>query len=76
MGDGGITSPLHKGQWLPQPAPEPVARTLFVQYFELESPLDMVPATHKRLMACTPNQPKSAQSREILARFAGKGSLE
>ena len=23
----GITSPLHSGQWLPQPAPEPLART-------------------------------------------------
>ena len=26
-GDGGITSPLQRGQWLPHPAPAPVART-------------------------------------------------
>lgn len=23
----GTTSPLHSGQWLPQPAPDPLART-------------------------------------------------
>ena len=27
-GDWGTTTPLHSGQWLPQPAPEPVARTI------------------------------------------------
>src|SRR6185295_13050711 len=27
VGDTGVTWPLHSGQWLPQPAPEPVART-------------------------------------------------
>ena len=27
LGDRGTTSPLQRGQWLPQPAPEPVART-------------------------------------------------
>ncbi len=26
-GRSGTTSPLHDGQWLPQPAPEPLART-------------------------------------------------
>src|SRR5271163_2610396 len=26
-GEVGMTSPLQSGQWLPQPAPEPVART-------------------------------------------------
>ena len=26
-GSRGTTSPLQRGQWLPQPAPEPVART-------------------------------------------------
>src|SRR5260370_31611472 len=26
-GTSGTTSPLHSGQWLPQPAPEPLART-------------------------------------------------
>jgi len=27
VGERWITTPLHSGQWLPQPAPEPVART-------------------------------------------------
>ena len=27
VGSVGMISPLHIGQWLPQPAPEPVART-------------------------------------------------
>lgn len=27
VGEGGITSPLQVGQWAPQPAPDPVART-------------------------------------------------
>ena len=27
VGVRGMTSPLQSGQWLPQPAPEPVART-------------------------------------------------
>ena len=26
-GDSGTTCPLHSGQWFPQPAPDPVART-------------------------------------------------
>src|SRR5438067_676992 len=27
FGAAGITTPLHSGQWLPQPAPDPLART-------------------------------------------------
>jgi hypothetical protein len=27
LGERGTISPLHIGQWLPQPAPEPLART-------------------------------------------------
>ena len=27
LGERGSTSPLQNGQWLPQPAPEPLART-------------------------------------------------
>ena len=27
-GDCGTITPLHSGQWLPHPAPEPVARTI------------------------------------------------
>ena len=27
LGEAGTTSPLHSGQWFPQPAPAPVART-------------------------------------------------
>jgi hypothetical protein len=26
-GERGTTSPLHNGQWLPHPAPDPLART-------------------------------------------------
>jgi mono/diheme cytochrome c family protein len=52
--------------------PDEAKRTLFVQFFELEGPLDMVPATHKRIMACKPDQPKREQAREILTRFASR----
>ena len=27
LAETGVTTPLHRGQWLPQLAPEPVART-------------------------------------------------
>jgi hypothetical protein len=51
---------------------EKASRTLSVQRLELEGPLDTYPASHKRLMACTPRRPRREQTREILARFAGR----
>ncbi|MEK6258105.1 MAG: DUF1587 domain-containing protein [Planctomycetota bacterium] len=49
---------------------EEAQRTLFVEWFELEGPLDMVPPSHKRLLACRADQPKPDQAREILTRLA------
>ncbi len=49
---------------------EDAQRALFVQFFELEGPLDMVPPSHKRLLACRADQSKPDQAREILTRFA------
>ena len=49
---------------------EDAQRTLFVEWFELEGPLDMVPPSHKRLLACRADQSKPDQAREILTRFA------
>jgi len=49
--------------------PEQAQRTLYVQYFEFEGPLDMVPPSQKRLLACQADQPKLEQAREILSRF-------
>jgi mono/diheme cytochrome c family protein len=49
-----------------------VKRALVVQRLELEGPLDSYPASHKRLMACTPGKPPREQAREILTRFASR----
>ena len=52
--------------------PEEAQRALFVHWFELEGPLDMVPVSHKRLLACNAELPKPDQAREILTRFASR----
>ena len=49
--------------------PDEGKRALFVEWFELEGPHDMVPVSHKRLLACRPDQEKPEQAREILTRF-------
>lgn len=43
--------------------------TLYVDYFGLEGPLDTRPASHRALLACSAEQPKADQSREVLTRF-------
>jgi hypothetical protein len=48
------------------------ARALCVQRLELEGPLDTYPASHKRLLACTPGRTPAEQTREVLERFAGR----
>ncbi|HEY0984095.1 DUF1592 domain-containing protein [Schlesneria sp.] len=50
--------------------PEEGQRTLFVEWSEFEGPLDMVPTSHRRLLATNPELPKADQAREILNRFA------
>jgi len=50
--------------------PAKQSRTLFVEYIELEGPLDSTPESHKRIMACKPDASKEEKSREILTRFA------
>lgn len=43
--------------------------TLHVEYFSLEGPLDMRPASHRRLLACDFTKPAAEQTREVLTRF-------
>lgn len=52
--------------------PEDRQRTLFVEYFELVGPLDMVPPSHRRLLACHTEASKEEQSREIFTRFLSR----
>ena len=52
--------------------PEEAKRTLFVEWFELEGPRDMVPLSHKRLLACQADKLKPDQAREILTRFVSR----
>ena len=47
-------------------------RTLYVEYFETEGPLDMVPPSHKRLLSSRADLPKADQTREILTRFISR----
>jgi hypothetical protein len=47
-------------------------RALFVEYFEFEGPLDMIPVSHKRLLLCRADQAKVEQSREVLTRFLAR----
>lgn len=49
--------------------PEEAKRALFVAWFEFEGPHDMVPPSHKRLLACNPELEKPEQARQILTRF-------
>ena len=51
--------------------PDPVIK-LYVDYFGLEGPLDTRPASHRRLLACSPDQSKADQSREVLTRFVAR----
>ncbi len=43
--------------------------TLYVDYFGLEGPLDNRPASHRALLACSPDKLKPDQAREVLTRF-------
>lgn len=52
-----------------RPAPE---ITLYVDYFGLEGPLDTRPASHRRLLACSSEQSKADQTREVLNRFVSR----
>jgi hypothetical protein len=42
---------------------------LYVEYLALEGPLDTRPASHRRLLACSPDKPQAEQTREVLRRF-------
>lgn len=46
--------------------------TVYVDYFGMEGPLDGRPASHRKLLAVSPNQSKEEQSREVLNRFASR----
>lgn len=43
---------------------------LYLQWVQLEGPLDMRPASHRRLLACSPDKSQAEQTREVLRRFA------
>jgi hypothetical protein len=45
-------------------------RAVTVEWLQLEGPLDTRPASHYRLLACTPGKSRPEQTREILGRFA------
>ena len=47
-------------------------RTLFVQFLELEGPLDMIPPSHKMLLKSDATKSKPEQSREVLNRFLAR----
>ncbi len=51
---------------------EEAQRTLFVQFFELEGPLDMIPPSHKMLLKCDAAKSKPEQTREVLNRFLAR----
>ena len=50
----------------------PAQITLYVDYFGLEGPLDPRPATHRVLLACSPDKSKADQAREVLSRFVSR----
>ena len=52
--------------------PEEATRALFGEWFEFEGPLDMVPPSHKRLLACSAEASQPDQAREILQRFISR----
>jgi Protein of unknown function (DUF1592)/Protein of unknown function (DUF1588)/Protein of unknown function (DUF1587)/Protein of unknown function (DUF1585)/Protein of unknown function (DUF1595)/Planctomycete cytochrome C len=47
-------------------------RNLFVEYLELTGPADTRPASHRRIMACTPGKSRAEQTREILTRLVSR----
>ena len=47
-------------------------RALFVEFFEFEGPLDMVPRSHRRLLSCHSELSKLEQTREVLGRFLAR----
>jgi mono/diheme cytochrome c family protein len=47
-------------------------RSVFLESLELIGPQDTRPASHRRIMACTPGRPPREQAREILTRFASR----
>ncbi len=49
-----------------------IKREFFIQFLELEGPMDTIPPTHRRLLACKPDAPKAEKTREVLARFAAR----
>lgn len=57
---------------LVKPEKEDSAPKMFVENLYLEGPLDMRPASQKRLLACDPNKPQAEQTREVLQRFTSK----
>jgi mono/diheme cytochrome c family protein len=57
------------GVSLLNPAADDKGRTLFVEYLELTGPTDGRPASHRRLLACTPGKSRVEQTREVLSRF-------
>jgi Protein of unknown function (DUF1592)/Protein of unknown function (DUF1588)/Protein of unknown function (DUF1587)/Protein of unknown function (DUF1585)/Protein of unknown function (DUF1595)/Planctomycete cytochrome C len=52
-----------------KPLPGQPAAKLYVEYFALEGPLDMRPASQHKLLAATPGKPQVEQTREVLTRF-------
>jgi len=51
----------------PQPKPG-----LYVEYLEVEGPMDTRPLSHRRLLACASGASQVEQTREVLTRFANR----
>ena len=47
-------------------------RAFFIHFIEFEGPLDMVPPSHRKLLACDATKPKPDQTREVLSRFLAR----
>lgn len=48
------------------------AITLHIENFNLEGPLDTRPASHRALLACSPDKSRPDQTREVLTRFVSR----
>lgn len=46
--------------------------TLFIENIWSEGPLETRPVSHRTLVACTPDKPQAAQTREVIERFVSR----
>ena len=54
------------------PPPGEPSPKVYVQWLNLEGPLDPRPASHRKLLACNPKKTKAEQTREVVERFLSR----